>query len=277
MATSEAPSHRPCANQGAQRHAREFVVGGLVHEDERQDGRAARLMDVRDRRLDRVTRRDDVVDDEDFLALRRCVIGGEGAAFAMALFAGPINDELLPQLFADQGREWDPVDRHAEDGIRVHLPFLKLLERDVRHRRGHESDAVPVHPDGPPPDPHVLWRLATLDASRQEPGDRLGGQVQLVRDLLLGEAFLLVFHGPLRDRVHIFHAFSNSAAHDARCRISRYRADARTVSEPPSPPAYNPTFFSLPSSLTYGRRFLRCTSSAANPSAGSLSWKPVSF
>src|SRR5438093_1353330 len=98
-------------------------------------------------------------------------------------------------------------------------------------RHAHESDAVPVHPDGPPPDLHVFRRLAALDASRQEPGNRLGGQVQLVRDLLLGEALLLVLHGPLRDRVHIFHAFSNSAAHDARCRISRYRVGARTVSE----------------------------------------------
>src|SRR5438093_10111056 len=96
IAAAAASLDRPCANQGAQRHACEFVVGGLVHEDDRQDGRAARLMDVRDRRLDRVTSRDDVVDDQDFLALRRCIIGGEGAALAMALFAGPIDDELLP-------------------------------------------------------------------------------------------------------------------------------------------------------------------------------------
>src|SRR5207244_12703966 len=41
MATSERTSDRPCANQGAQRHAREFVVGRLVHEDDRQDGGAA--------------------------------------------------------------------------------------------------------------------------------------------------------------------------------------------------------------------------------------------
>src|SRR5437773_1023842 len=87
IAAAEASLDRPCANQGAQRHAREFVVGGLVHEDDRQDGRAARLMDVRDRRLDRVPRRNDVVDDEDFPALRRCVVAGECAAFAMALFA----------------------------------------------------------------------------------------------------------------------------------------------------------------------------------------------
>src|SRR5437667_438121 len=130
IATADTSLDRPCANQGAQRHAREFVVGGLVHEDD-----------------------------------------------------------------------------------------------------GQESDAGPVPPDRPPPDLHVFRRLAALDASRQEPGDRLGGQVQLVRDLLLGEALLLVLHGPLRDRVHIFHAFSNSAAHDARCRISRYRVGARTVSE----------------------------------------------
>src|SRR3989442_4434569 len=218
MQTSEVTLDRPCANQGAQRHTGEFVVGRLVHEDDRQDRGAAGLVNIRDRGLDRVTRRDDVVDNQDFLALRGGVVRGKGPAFAVPLLAGPVDDELFPQLFADQCGERNPVDRDADNRIRIHLPFLELLEGDVGHRRGHEPDAVAVHPNGPPTDLHVFRCLSALDPARQEPSDGLGGQVQLVRDLLLGEALLLVLHGPLRDRVHVFHAFSNSAAHDARRR-----------------------------------------------------------
>src|SRR5881296_1191643 len=249
MATSERTSDRPCANQGAQRHAREFVVGRLVHEDDRQDRGAAGLVDVRDCGLDRVTRRDDVVDDQDFLALGRGVVRGKGTAFAMPLLAGPVDDELFTQLLTDQCRERNPVDRNADDRIRIHLPFLELLEGDVRHRRGHEPDAVAVHANGPPTDLHVLRCLTALDPARQKPGDGLRREVQLVPDLFLGEALLLVLHGPLRDRVHIFHPFSNSAAYDARRRISRYRADAGSGPEP-ARSVYNPAFFSRPSSLT---------------------------
>src|SRR5439155_3163078 len=72
-------------------------------------------------------------------------------------------------------------------------------------------------------DLHVFRGLPALHPARQEPGDRLGGQVQLVRDLLLGEALLLVLEGPLRDRVHVFHPFTRSNSRDAACRISRYR------------------------------------------------------
>src|SRR2546427_3036318 len=275
MATSERISDRPCANQGAQGHAREFVVGRLVHEDDRQDRGAAGLMDIRDRGLDRVTRRDDVVDDQHFLALRRGVVRGKGTAFAVPLLAGPVDDELFPQLFADQCREGNPVDCDADDRIRVHLPFLELLEGDVRHRRGHEPDAVPVHANGPPTDLHVFRRLSSLDPARQEPRDGLRGQVQLVRDLLLGEAFLLVLHGPLRDRVHVFHPFSNSAAHDARRRISRYRADARSVPEP-AMSVYNPTFLSRPSSLTLWSKISRMYVIGSEPEYRIVSWKSLS-
>src|SRR2546422_8051666 len=66
MQASEVNLDRPCANQRAERHPREFVMGRLVHEHDRQDRGAARLMDIRDRGLDRVTRRDDVVDNQDF-------------------------------------------------------------------------------------------------------------------------------------------------------------------------------------------------------------------
>src|SRR3989454_11171355 len=59
------------------------VVGRLVHEHDRQDRGAAGLVDIRDRGLDRVTRRDDIVDDQDFLALRRGVVRGKGPALAV--------------------------------------------------------------------------------------------------------------------------------------------------------------------------------------------------
>src|SRR5437867_11787480 len=65
IAATEPSLDRPCANQGAQRHARKLVVRGLVHEEHGQGGRAARLMYVRVPRLDRAPRRDDVVKVQD--------------------------------------------------------------------------------------------------------------------------------------------------------------------------------------------------------------------
>src|SRR2546427_13258811 len=50
--------------------------------------------------------------------------------------------------------------------------------------------------------------------------------MQFIRDLFLGEPFLLVLHGPLRDRVHVFHPTSHSGGRDAGRRISKYRTPA---------------------------------------------------
>src|SRR5205807_2207092 len=91
------------------------------------------------------------------------------------------------------------------------------------HRRGHETDPVPVDPQRSPADLHVLRRLPALDPASQEPGDCLRGEVQLVRDLFLGEALLLVFHGPPGNRIHVLHPFTHSVACDAGFRISKYR------------------------------------------------------
>ena len=124
-------------------------------------------MDVGDGRLDRVAGRDDIVDDQDFLALRGCVVRRKRAAFPVAFLAGPVDDQLPLQFLAHERRERDSVDRDAHDGVRIHLALLEFLERNVRHRRGHEADAVPEDADGPPADLHVLRRLAAFHAAGQ--------------------------------------------------------------------------------------------------------------
>src|SRR5688572_1017586 len=59
-------SDRTRSDQRPQRDARQFVLYRLVHDGDDENRRTAGVMDVRDRRLDRVARRDDVVDDEHF-------------------------------------------------------------------------------------------------------------------------------------------------------------------------------------------------------------------
>src|SRR2546429_361976 len=216
-------SDRPRPDQGAQRDPGKLVLGRLVHEDDGQDDGPSQLVDVGDCAFNRVAGREDVVDDQGLFSLRRRIVRGKGATLPVALLARPVDHELLAELLADQRGEGDAIDRDADHPVRIDLALLHLLQGDVGHRRGHEPDPVAVDADGPPPDLHVFRGLPALHPARQEPGDRLGGQVQLVRDLLLGEALLLVLEGPLRDRVHVFHPFTRSNSRDAACRISRYR------------------------------------------------------
>src|SRR5438309_8743160 len=260
-------SDGPRPDQRTQRDTRELVERRLVHQDDGENDGSTELVDIRNRGLDRVAGRNDVVHDQHFLPLRGCVVRRERAALPMALFAWTIDDELLSELLADQRCEGNPVNRDANHRIGVDLAFLHLLEDDVRHGRGHEPDPVPVHPDGPPTDLHVLGRLASLHPAGQQPGDGLWGQMELVRDLLLREALLLVVQGLLGNRVHILHPFTLSDACDAGWRISSYRTplvDVSVIGRVTGPLLTSPA---VPSPYVRGSRGR--TSSAGSPRTGS--------
>src|SRR6266566_7455366 len=260
-------SDGPRPDQRTQRDTREFVERRLVHQNDGENDGSTELVDIRDRGLDRVTGRDDVVHDQHFLPLRGCVVRRERAALPMAFFAWTIDDELLSELLADQRCEGNPVNRDANHPIGIHLAFLHFLEGDVRQGGGHEPDPVPVHPDGPPTDLHVLRRLASLHPSGQQPGDGLRGQMELVRDLFLGEALLLVVQGLLRNRIHILHPLTHSDAYDAGFRISRYRTLPVAVSSTGRVTGRLSTNSAVPSPC--GRRFRGYTSSGGSPRTGS--------
>src|SRR5437660_104428 len=260
-------SDGPRPDQRTQRDTGEFVERRLVHQDDGENDGSTELVDVRNRGLDRVAGRDDVVHDQHLLPLRGCVVRRERATLAVALLARTIDDELLPELLADQRREGNPVDCDANHPVRVDLSFLHFLEGDVRHGGGHEPDPVPVHPDGPPTDLHVLGRLAPLHPAGEEPRDRLRGQMELVRDLLLREALLLVVQGLLGNRVHILHPITLSDARDAGWRISSYRSPLVDVSVTGRVTGLLSTSSAVPSPYVRGSR--GHTSSAGSPRTGS--------
>src|SRR6266568_1684234 len=65
---------RPRADEPAQRHARDRVEGGLVDDDQREQRRAARVLDGGDRVLHGLAGAEDVVDDDDLLVFDARVV-----------------------------------------------------------------------------------------------------------------------------------------------------------------------------------------------------------
>src|SRR5256886_12466724 len=91
--------------------------------------------------------------------------------------------------------------------------------------------------------------------------------MELVRDLLLREARLLVVHGLLGNRVHLLHPFTLSDACDAGWRISSYRTPLVDVSVTSRVTDRFSTSPAVPS--PYGRGSRGHTSSAGSLRIGS--------